>query len=194
MAQRRRRTKPKRNSEAPGWVWMLFGLAIGLAVALGIYVNANSDRDATAAATATPSSTPEVLSTGSGDGARPAEEPDPQQVPESRFDFYELLPRFEVVIPEVEAPERQRLRDEVVEEPGLYVLQAGSFRAIADADRRKASLALLGIESRIQTVAIDDATFHRVRIGPIDDLDELNQYRRRLLDAGVETLMLRLPP
>ena len=31
-----------------------------------------------------------------------------------------------------------------------------------------------GIESHIQRVSIDDRTYHRVRIGPIDDLEELN--------------------
>ena len=77
-------------------------------------------------------------------------------------------------------------------EPGLYVLQAGSFSRYEDADRRRAELALQGIESSIQRVTIDDRTYHRVRIGPIDDLDELNMLRSRLRAARIDVLRIRL--
>ena len=78
-----------------------------------------------------------------------------------------------------------------VVEPGRYVLQAGSFSTYKDADRRRAELALNGIESRIQRVMIDDATYHRVRIGPISDLDELNMMRSRLRAANIDVLRIR---
>ena len=59
-----------------------------------------------------------------------------------------------------------------VEEPGQ--LRAAS-RLVQRARRMRIgsrrSLALLGIESHVQRVTIDDDVFHRVRIGPIDDLD-----------------------
>ena len=71
------------------------------------------------------------------------------------------------------------------------MLQAGSFTTLADADRRQASLALLGIESHIQSVTVDDGEYHRVRIGPISDLKELNRLRRRLKDARVETMLMQ---
>ena len=77
-------------------------------------------------------------------------------------------------------------------EPGLYVLQAGSFSRYEDADRRRAELALQGIESSIQRVTIDDRTYHRVRIGPIDDLDQLNMLRSRLRAARIDALRIRL--
>jgi cell division protein FtsN len=72
------------------------------------------------------------------------------------------------------------------------VLQAGSFTLHADADRRKAELAMHGIESSIQRVMIDDKTYHRVRIGPTDDLDELNLLRSRLRTAQIDVLRIRL--
>ena len=72
------------------------------------------------------------------------------------------------------------------------VLQAGSFSEFTDADRRRATLALQGIESRIQRVTIDDKTYHRVRIGPIDDLDQLNVLRARLRAANIDVLRIRL--
>ena len=52
---------------------------------------------------------------------------------------------------------------------------------------------MLGIESRIQRVTIDDDVFHRVRIGPISDLGQLNRIRRQLRDAQVDTLLMKIP-
>ena len=170
---------------------MLFGLSLGLVVAAAIYV---SDRRAPlpVAATVEPAPAPAP--------AQPAAEspPDPapavdESHPSSRFDFYDMLPQFAVVIPEVETNATRATRTTAVEEPGSYELQTGSFRELADADRMQASLALLGIESRIQRVAIDDDIYHRVRVGPTQDLADLNQIRRRLWDAEIEFLTIQLP-
>jgi len=79
-----------------------------------------------------------------------------------------------------------------VEEPGVYVLQAGSFSTNADADRRRAELALQGIESHIQRVKVYDRDYHRVYIGPTDDLDELNMLRSRLRAAQIDVLRIRV--
>jgi cell division protein FtsN len=48
------------------------------------------------------------------------------------------------------------------------------------------------IESTIQRVTIDDKTYHRVRIGPIDDLEQLNVVRTRLREADIDVLRIRL--
>ena len=169
---------------------MLFGLAIGLSVALAIYVNA---RNARVAAKPPPPSQAEAPSV----AAAPAEKPAPQtkepgQPPPQRFEFYDMLPNFEVIIPEREADVSTDTEKSAVVEPGTYVLQAGSFTEYADADRRRAQLALQGIESTIQRVTIDDKTYHRVRIGPIDDLDRLNMLRTRLRQADIDVLRIRM--
>jgi cell division protein FtsN len=64
---------------------------------------------------------------------------------------------------------------------------------LGDADRRQAELALLGVESAIQRVSIEDDVFHRVRVGPVQDLARLNEIRRRLRDARIETLLMKVP-
>jgi cell division protein FtsN len=165
---------------------MSFGLALGLLVALVVYVRSGGDvRDAAPAPTvaATPRAAPEQ-----------APRDDAEAPPSAaRFDFYEVLPEFEVVIPEVESELRADSAVRAVEEPGHYVLQVGSFTAVADADRMRANLALLGIESRIQRVTIDADVFHRVRIGPIEDVRELNRVRARLREARVESLLMKVP-
>ncbi|MDZ7645186.1 MAG: SPOR domain-containing protein [Woeseiaceae bacterium] len=149
----RRRRKNTGYEEFPGWIWMLFGLAIGLSVALAIYLQDHppsappSEQGATpsAPAPAGTASAPAALDE-NGESA-PAAEPPPQ-----RFDFYNMLPNFEVVIPEQESDVTTDTEPRAVEEPGVYVLQAGSFSRYEDADRRRAQLALQGIESTIQRV------------------------------------------
>jgi cell division protein FtsN len=169
---------------------MLFGLLIGLSVALAIYINGRNSRvplqpvahEAASTEQATESVTPAPVET-------PATRDEPAK---PRFDFYNMLPSFEVIIPEQEPDVSTDTAVQAVVEPGVYVLQAGSFTQHADADRRRAQLALQGIESTIQRVTIDDKTYHRVRIGPIEDLEQLNVVRSRLREAGIDVLRIRL--
>ena len=183
--RRKRHSKASAKQEYPGWLWMLFGLAIGLSVAFAIYVR---DRQPVVVA---PAATSNVASAVDDNGEPPAAETEPEPG-KSRFTFYSVLPNFEVVIPEQELDVTADTEPRAVVEPGVYVLQAGSFSRYEDADRRRAELALQGIESSIQRVTIDDRTYHRVRIGPTDDLDELNMLRSRLRAARIDVLRIRL--
>lgn len=193
MAARSRRrssrsTRSARSETYPGWLWMIFGLAIGLSVAFAVHV-----RDRKPAATASaPAAQPVPTVPGSLDNNGEAGGSDRAEPKEQRFAFYDMLPNFEVVIPEQEPNVRADIEPQAVVQPGVYVLQAGSFSSYADADRRRAQLALQGIESRIQRVTIDDKTYHRVRIGPIEDLDQLNVLRSRLRAAQIDALRIRL--
>jgi len=56
----------------------------------------------------------------------------------------------------------------------------------------RAQLALQGIEAKVQRVAVDADVWHRVRIGPISNLDELNKLRRQLQAADVDALVIRI--
>lgn len=174
---------------------MVFGLAIGLSVAFAIYMKDRRETMPLQSVAQQPASmsgpmereavatTPEPVADAT---------PVPEEQAEPRFSFYKMLPSFEVVIPEEESDVSRDREVEAIQEPGTYVLQAGSFAALADADRRRAELALLGLESRIQRVSIDDKTFHRVRIGPVSDLDELNLIRNQLRQARIDVLRIRL--
>jgi cell division protein FtsN len=182
--KKRRRSQ---NADYPGWVWMLFGLAIGLSVALAIYLNDGTPRPVQQARqAATPEPAPVTIDD-NGESAATAGDS-----AEERFSFYDVLPNFEVVIPEQESDVRTDNAPQAVVQPGTYILQAGSFSAHADADRRRAELAMQGIESQIQRVVIDNRTYHRVRIGPIDNLNDLNVLRSRLRQAKIDVLRIRL--
>jgi cell division protein FtsN len=111
----------------------------------------------------------------------------------AKYDFYEMLPNFEVVIPEKDKEvKRDQPATAKVERPGVYVLQAGSYRNEADADRVRAQLSMQGIDAKVQRVAVDADVWHRVRIGPITKLDELNKLRKQLQAADVDALVIRV--
>lgn len=190
MAKRRSRNRSGAG-DYPGWAWMLFGLLVGLSVAFAIYINGRNAR--------LPAE-PVAREAASMEEAPDRSAPPPADLPPAaigepakpRFDFYSMLPNFEVIIPEQEPDVKTDTAVQAVVEPGVYVLQAGSFTQHADADRRRAQLALQGIESTIQRVTIDDKTYHRVRIGPMDDLEQLNVVRSRLREADIDVLRIRL--
>ena len=118
--------------------------------------------------------------------------------PKERFDFYELLPEMEVVVPEEEdqGPSLQ-LQKSTKEEPastaatipaGTWYLQAGLFRDKARADALKVKLTGLGFKCETREFSINDAdVFYRVRVGPFADPEALDQSRRKLGELGIET-------
>jgi cell division protein FtsN len=160
-----------------GWTGLFIGLVAGLGVGLALYLF-------------DPREPPPAAAPGAGQPAEPASASAAEE-PAERYDFYQMLPNFEVVVPEKEvvmppdAPES-------AEKKGAFVLQAGSYRKFEDADRVRAQLALQGIESNVQRVAIDADTWHRVRIGPISDPAELERVRTRLKEAEVDFLVVRV--
>jgi cell division protein FtsN len=113
--------------------------------------------------------------------------------PSEKYDFYEMLPNFEVVVPEKDKDVKRDLPAAAkIERPGVYVLQAGSYRNQADAERVQKQLALQGVAAKVQRVAVDADVWHRVRIGPISNLDEVNKVRKQLRAAEVDALVIRV--
>jgi len=109
-----------------------------------------------------------------------------------RYDFYEMLPNFEVVVPEKDREVQRDVPATPVDRPGVYVLQAGSYRNESDAQRVRAQLALQGVDAKVQRVAVDNDVWHRVRIGPINSLDEVNRLRKRLQAGEIDALVIRV--
>ena len=108
------------------------------------------------------------------------------------FDFYKLLPSFQVVIPSQDKETRSGDVPGPVNQPGTYILQVGSFQNYAEADKLKANLALLGVESSIQQVKVNNGSiWNRVRIGPIQSLSELNALRAKLAQNHIEPLVIK---
>ncbi|MCH9027223.1 MAG: SPOR domain-containing protein [Proteobacteria bacterium] len=179
--KRRPSRRKKKSVQPPGWIWMLFGLGVGLSVAIWVYLYDRQVKPPTPQPAASTQQEPAPAKAGQGSSNQP-----------KRFSFYEVLPKFEVVIPETESSARADTHPVPITEPGQYVLQAGSFKNFADADRMQATLAMLGLESRVQKVSIDHDTWHRVRLGPYSDLDILNRNRELLRRNQIEVIRIRV--
>ena len=192
MAKRRkRRSSRSKPSGYPPVAWMLFGLAIGLSVAFAVYINGRGPAPVAKKSAPQPASMQAALD----DNGETTPEPEPAPAPtrkDKRFTFYDILPNVEILTGDSAMPTPADSAPKAVEEPGVYILQAGSFSTNADADRRRAELGLQGIESHIQRVKVNDRNYHRVYIGPTDDLDELNMLRSRLRAAQIDVLRIRV--
>ncbi|HUS25180.1 MAG TPA: SPOR domain-containing protein [Candidatus Binatia bacterium] len=168
--------------QVPGWLWLVAGVALGAAGAAGYYVT----RPLPGAAPALDASADKAKG-GKKKITIPPKEP-------SRFAFYELLPSYEVVVP------RESVKPESGAKPEggageRYVVQVGSFKDRAEADQQKARLALLGIESRVEKVTIDNqTTWYRVRIGPEKDRARVDAIVSQLEKNGLDGITMRLPP
>ena len=185
MATRRRK---KKSSGVSPVLSMLFGLAVGLSVAVAVYMKDRRPEPVAQQPQPEPASLQSALD---DNGETPAPAP-AEEKEEPRFTFYELLPNVEVVTPDKTETRESSTPPQAVVEPGTYVLQAGSFSTHQDADKRRAELGMHGIESHIQRVKVNDRNYHRVYIGPTDDLDELNMLRSRLRAAQIDVLRIRL--
>ena len=74
-----------------------------------------------------------------------------------------------------------------------YFLQVGSFRSSEQAERFKAELGMLGMQTSIQKVTINNTdTYHRVRVGPFSTLDELDRTRQRLKKQGIDSTPIKV--
>jgi cell division protein FtsN len=109
-----------------------------------------------------------------------------------QYDFYEMLPKFEVVVPEKDKDVKRDLPATVIKKPGIYVLQAGSYRNLLDAERVRDQLKVQGIAAKVQRVAVDNDVWHRVRIGPSSKLDDINRLRTELQAMDIEGLVIRV--
>ena len=180
-----RKHQPVRPSRGKGGGF-LRGLVIGLAVAAGVQVHH--------------AGLPDWLD---GTDEESVEESDRIEPPKTNFDFYRLLPRTEVRIDDSDLaggdpPPAERTAalpsNAAGREPASipdtrpsgareYRVQVGSFRQKREADRLRASLALGGFESSIQTADTTDGIWHRVMLGPFRGREAAEAARARVLTA-----------
>jgi len=186
MARTHRNRRTTRRETAPPWVWSVAGLIVGLLIAFLVYLQMRPQ-------TPLPrSATPAEAAHANRDVRKKKDIAPPPAKP--RFDFYNLLPEMEVIVPDEEiqgTPMPEGVKQ--VEKPGTYLLQAGSFRNRQQAEQLRAKLALLGLETSVQTISINSQqAWHRVRVGPFNNLPDLNDARALLKKNGVDAILIRL--
>jgi cell division protein FtsN len=107
------------------------------------------------------------------------------------FDFYNRLPNYEVVLPERDKEVRRQQPTTKITEAGTYVLQVGSYRDEADALLHRDRYVKQGYPAAVQRVSVDAEVWHRVRIGPITDLNR-HALREQLYRANVTAMVVRV--
>ena len=109
--------------------------------------------------------------------------------PKDSFDFYTLLPDSEVTPVQVDAyistPKDPQKKTNIL-------LQAGSFRKLAEADRLRAELILINMNNVVveKTVSSTGSVWYRVRIGPFSNRSTLNKAEDLLAQQSIESIRI----
>lgn len=159
-----------------GWVGLGVGLAIGLSVALAVFLHYR----------ATPPAEPRAEAQAVPKSDVASDEPAVAS-PSNDLEFYDMLQKQQVEVP----PDPAVKPGSRAPKPagGSAMLQAGAFKQPGEAEKRVAQLATLGITARIAKSAMDDETWYRVQIGPIETARELESIRGKLADAEIEATL-----
>ena len=72
-----------------------------------------------------------------------------------------------------------------------YLIQAGAFRSLADADAVKARIALTGEIARVEPAQVDGGTIYRVRLGPYPNAGALAAAKQALAGHGIDAVAIR---
>lgn len=196
-----RNRKAGSRQGVPGWLWLLLGLAVGIFVAFLWHLwelRKDSSAKTPAAAVATPEKKAKEIANTSASVTNGAGE-------EPRFDFYTLLPNQQAITNKNPAskaatPAPPEPTGTATNSPAAkhgqkeedYLLQAGSFKSEAEADKRRASILLLGLQVKIQKVPVKPGeTWYRVVVGPLKGKDAVQSARATLRSNGVNTLVLK---
>lgn len=192
---------PKRAVAPPpprGTPWGLLLVTLAVLGGLGylVYTLLQTPPDSAAAVparTATPIQEPRPASR---PAPKPAPQPEPKPEPaapesrQSKFEFYEMLPKTEVVAPKVDVY-KSTPKDTKMEY--RYLLQAGSFRDPADAERMRAKLILQGFPGvRTDRSEGSNGIWYRVRLGPFDNRTEMGHARNKLGKLNIIPMQIRI--
>ena len=203
----RQATRGGGGNQKPAWLWVLVGMLLGIGLMLLVLVK---DWAPLLRKKNLPQPNPEASAPHESDP------PVAEAKPKKNYDFYQVLPEAEVVIPDAElsakakAEQQAQARTNPTATPttpnpaqstpatpataGRYILQAGSYPDPKAADEAKAKLALAGFSAQIQPVTINGKTWHRVRIGPYASASDLESAKKNLADSGINAIALKEQP
>jgi cell division protein FtsN len=198
MAKKKRRRaagRRKADQRKPGWLWMLMGLLFGFGIATVVYFT-DIRGTGTAIAISKPPVAVKTLVLPEA-SKKPKAEKEPPEDAGITFDFYEMLPNLDVEVyeekkPVAPKPVPVKKTPPPASVPGIYILQAGSFSTFADANRRKAQIALLGVRAEIKKGLAGSKTVYRVYTNPLETPTQVNSVSKKLNNANIEVLRKRV--
>jgi hypothetical protein len=186
---------PSKSSSKSGTFFsgLLLGILLGVGASVGLtmYINKTDSpfRDKKINAPSAKELAAKAGDKGeAGDSAIPKEEGPNNKKTGSDYDFYTILPETESTVTEQEIKEKKS-----PVKKDSYFLQVGAFPNETDADNMKAKLALQGFEAVVQTANIPNkGTWHRVRVGPLQNVEQINKVRGELTTAGFNTDLIKV--
>jgi len=202
----RQATRGGNGNAKPAWLWVLVGMLLGIGLMLLVL---GKDWAPLLRKKNLPQPNPEATA------PHESEPPVAEAKPKKNYDFYQVLPEAEVVIPDAElsakakAEQQAQAHTNAATTPaatspastpataataGRYILQAGSYPDPKAADEAKAKLALAGFSAQIQPVTINGKTWHRVRVGPYASASDLESAKKSLSDNGISAIALKEQP
>ena len=142
-----------------GWTGLFIGLVIGFAVALSLRLQERDSAHVAPRAATVEAATPADAAEG--------------------YTFPYILEQGEVDSAQVED-------NGPAVAAGPIVLQVGWFRQLDEAEKVHSRLAQHGVSARVQRLAVEDESWYRLRIGPIERAEEIRDIRARLDEAQVQ--------
>jgi len=188
-----RTKKPSKGS--PFFSGLLVGFLLGVAASLAVVMYIKGGESPFT----TPADTKQPLSEKIAADAKKSADADSQKSADAatdgsdktRFDFYTILPGSESKVTTEELSLKDHQPQPVVQY--TYYLQVGAFQTEDEADNMKAKLALQGFEALVQTATIPGkGVWHRVRVGPLSSLDEINKAKNDLVTNGFKTDLIKV--
>jgi len=179
----KRKAKKKQLIPAVSRFVMVFTLLVSIAFVVGLLMLSQQPDDTKASQVVAEKTTAKTTSSKAAKKAPSA----PENT--DSFDFYTLLPDSQVTPSKVEAylstPKDPNKKTNTL-------LQAGSFRRLADADRLRARLILLNMPSVVaeKTTSDGGSVWYRVRIGPFSNRSTLNKAEDILAQQGIESIRI----
>lgn len=108
--------------------------------------------------------------------------------PEPEYEFFEVLPNQEITV-DVDPADIPKPRSAGTGKQ--YLLQAGSFRQAADADRRRGELLLLGLNPSVEDTRGDTGRWFRVVLGPFESRSAMAKARSLTAQQDIDTLLIQ---
>lgn len=188
--KRSRRSSGREDSLAL-WKWMLITALIIAFVVFLFYLGSKGGKQVnTPPVSQSASDNKKTEKTAAAAANKKAEVKADPEIPQ--FDFYTILPRKEVVVPDHEIDTRSREERVGEAKATQYILQAGSYKDFKEADRLRAKLALMGIESRIEKAKVGNVTWYRIKMGPYTRMNSVSIIRSRLRDNGIDAIVTEI--
>lgn len=179
-----KKEKPPARRGGSTFLGILIGLVLGLFIALGVAWYINKLPSPWSTKTPVQKAPPQPYAAKDATPPKAPSAPPPADKPASST---QEMPAKDAAIPAVtDAKSTSAARE-------AFFLQTGSFQSVGEADNLKARLALLGLEANIQQrVLPDKGVWHRVRVGPYTDVEELNRVRDVLKLNSIDVALVKV--